>query len=232
MIQDDFEFEPIRGLPQPLPDGEKLLWQGAPDWGRLTRSVFHVRAVAVYFAILLAWGVGSAAADGLGLRGAAQSFLWLVPLAMLSCGMLTLIAWLTAKTTVYSITSKRIVMRIGVALPITINFPFTIVESAALKADAEGFGDIALALSGTDKFAYLILWPHARPWRWAKPEPMLRAVPQAARVSAILAGALTSFSSATKRSAPGLKVYEGSRPNRDARGCADQDSAAMQEKAS
>ena len=29
---DDFDFEPVRGLPQVLPEGERLLWQGAPRW--------------------------------------------------------------------------------------------------------------------------------------------------------------------------------------------------------
>ena len=27
---DDFDFEPVRGLPQVLPKGERMLWQGAP----------------------------------------------------------------------------------------------------------------------------------------------------------------------------------------------------------
>ena len=28
----DYEFEPVPGLPEELPPGEMLLWQGAPDW--------------------------------------------------------------------------------------------------------------------------------------------------------------------------------------------------------
>ena len=133
MIMDDFEFEPVRGLPQRLPEGEKLLWQGAPNWRKLVKSVFHVKIIAAYFTGLLGWGVLSALSDGLGVEGAAQPFLWLIPLAGVAIGILTLMAWLTAKTTVYSITSKRVVMRIGIALPITFNIPFKIIGTAALR---------------------------------------------------------------------------------------------------
>ncbi|HBB55427.1 MAG TPA: phosphopantetheine adenylyltransferase, partial [Hyphomonadaceae bacterium] len=30
----EFDFEPVRGLPEALPAGEAILWQGAPSaWG-------------------------------------------------------------------------------------------------------------------------------------------------------------------------------------------------------
>ena len=45
----EHDFEPIRGLPGPLPEGETILWQGAPDWRVLAVQAFHVRAVAIYF---------------------------------------------------------------------------------------------------------------------------------------------------------------------------------------
>ncbi len=34
---------------------------------------------------------------------------------------------------------------------------------------------------------YLVYWPHVRPGRVARPQPMLRAVPNAADVAALLA---------------------------------------------
>jgi len=40
-----------------------------------------------------------------------------------------------------------------------------------------GFGDITLALKGADRIGWVHLWPSVRPWRIAKPEPTLRAVP-------------------------------------------------------
>ena len=38
MSHDDFNFEPIRGLPEQLPEGEHILRQGSPDPRRLARE--------------------------------------------------------------------------------------------------------------------------------------------------------------------------------------------------
>jgi len=64
---------------------------------------------------------------------------------------------------------------------------------------ADGTGDIPLTMIGADRIAYLNLWPHARPWRIARPEPMLRAIPDAARVGEILSGALATAVGGTAR---------------------------------
>ncbi|MFX7853989.1 photosynthetic complex putative assembly protein PuhB, partial [Acinetobacter baumannii] len=78
--------------------------------------------------------------------------------------LLSTIAWLMARTTVYTITNKRVVMRVGVVLSITFNLPFAQIGSAGLRRRGRG-GDIVLSLCGTDNIAYAHLWPHARPWR-------------------------------------------------------------------
>jgi hypothetical protein len=104
--------------------------------------------------------------------------------------MLLFLAWLNARTTVYTITNRRIVMRFGVALPKAINFPFKIVESAALKPITNGYGDLAVTLKAPNKIAFLQIWPHARPWRIAAPQPTLRGIPNAAAVAHTLASAM------------------------------------------
>jgi len=40
---------------------------------------------------------------------------------------------------------------------------------------------------------YMLLWPHARPWRFARPQPMLRSVPDAQAVAAMLAEACSHY---------------------------------------
>jgi hypothetical protein len=102
---------------------------------------------------------------------------------------LAVLAWLTCRTTVYTLTNQRVVMRIGIVLTLTFNLPLSRLQSADLKRIDTDRGDIALALSGSDRIAWLHLWPHARPWRLARPEPMLRAVPRAAEVAQLLAQA-------------------------------------------
>ena len=181
-----------RGLPAPLPPGERLLWQGAPRWGALARRAFHVRKLAFYCAALLAWRVVADISDGQAPASAALGALWLTPLVLGAVGIPALLAWLFSRTTVYTITSRRVVLRSGVALPMTLNIPFRLIESAALRTFRDGTGDIPLALAGPDRIGYLHLWPSVRPWRVARTEPMLRAVPDAARVAEILARALAA----------------------------------------
>ena len=186
----EHEFEPVRGLPADLPAGETMLWQGSPSWTRLACQAFHVRAVAGYLGLMLAWRAAGAIAAGVAPAKAVAASLSVAPLAAAAVGLLMLMAWLTARSTVYTITSRRVVMRFGAALTKAINLPFTIVESGALNAFADGSGDVALTLKAPNKLAFLQMWPHVRPWRVAAPQPTLRAVPQAAAVSRILAQAM------------------------------------------
>ena len=46
---------------------------------------------------------------------------------------------------------------------------------------------------GERGFGYALLWPHARPWRYRSPEPMLRAVPDAQAVAARLTRACAAL---------------------------------------
>ena len=84
---------------------------------------------------------------------------------------------------------------LGAALPKALNFPFKIIESAALKPLAHGSGDLALTLKAPNKIAFLLLWPHVRPWRVSAPQPTLRGIPDAAAVAAILASAMARVAS-------------------------------------
>ena len=188
----DFDFEPMPGIPAPLPAGEVLLWQGTPDWRSLAIRAFHVRKVAIYCGVLLIFPVVSAAAHVGTLAAVGMALLTFGTVALAAVAILVLMAWGYARTTVYSITSRRVIMRAGIALPVTFNFPFATISSAGLKLHADGTGDIPLALTGNDRAAYLFLWPNARPWRLARPEPMLRSVPDAVRAAEILAGALAA----------------------------------------
>jgi hypothetical protein len=184
------EGERIRGINEPLPAGERVLWQGAPDWRVLARTALHVRKFALYFALLLGWQLTTALADGRTLADTLGATAVLGVMALLALGLLAGFAWLAGRTTIYAFTTQRIVMRVGVAMPIFVNIPFSGIEAAALKASPDGSGDIALALKSDVRLAYLHLWPHVRPWHLAHPQPMLRALPQSALVATLLADRL------------------------------------------
>ena len=184
-----------RGLPAPLPRGESILWQGAPDRGAFAREVFHTRAVALYFAAAALWQWAIAEGD------AVPRLLMVGAAAAATLLILHGLAWLAARTTVYTITSARIVMRIGAALPKTIDVPFGIIEGVGLKANG-GTGNVTLDLGTQSKVAYALLWPHARPWHWREPQPMLRALPDAECVGRMLAARVAAATPAREHTTP------------------------------
>lgn len=179
----EHEFEAAYGLPEPLPTGEHILWQGAPDVYDLAVRVFHIRKVAIYFAVLVAARGVFLASSGASALTTVTGMLIPAALAITALGALVILAWLTARTTAYTLTDQRVVMRIGIVLTLTFNLPFKRIETAGLQLTPKGFGDIPLALSGGDRIGWLNLWPHTRAWHIAKPEPMLRCVPNAKAVA-------------------------------------------------
>jgi Bacterial PH domain len=184
-------LQPSR-LPEALPAGESVLWQGRPQWQGLAVRAFHVRKIAIYFALLVIWRLASAWSDGESVILAARSAAWLLLPGVCACAVLGGLAWLCARTTRYMITTRRVILQFGIALPMTLNVPFRIIGSAALKCFRDGTGDIPLALTGSDRIAYFLLWPHARPWRAARAEPMLRAIVEAEKVAGVLSAALAT----------------------------------------
>ena len=198
----EHEFEAAPGLPEPLPRGERLLWQGSPDWRVLAREALHTRVLSIYFGVLLAWRAATVWSNGGSLADTGVAVLWLLPVAVLAIAVLSLLAWLMARTSVYTITDKRVVMRIGIVLSITFNLPHSQIESAGLRTHADGSGDLTLLLNDADRIAYVHLWPHARPWHLRRTEPMLRALPQAREVAMILSGALADAAGVIRPTLP------------------------------
>lgn len=185
------DMSQFKELPSPLPEGERVIWQGKPTFTGLALRSFHIREVAIYFGLLLVWRLWSNWSLGLSPAEAATSALWLIVPAASGIAVLAALAWLFRRATCYTITSKRVLLQFGVALPITMNIPLGKIANAALKTRRDGSGDIPLGLADSKRVSYLLLWPHIRPWRLRAPEPMLVSIPDAAGVAAKLAEVLT-----------------------------------------
>ncbi len=180
-----------------LLSGERLLWQGRPDWRAVARDVLHIRFLAAYFALMLIWEFAADRADGWSplntlWRGTG---LFVTGLVMLSaCAGY---AWAIARTTRYTLTTERCILTYGLALSSTLSVPLRRVASVAVDARHDGKGDILLTPKPGPRLRYLKLWPHARPWRWSSAEPMLRGVPDVVELAA-------AISRAAKDCAPGV----------------------------
>ena len=184
---DDFQGpEPVLGLPETPPEGERILWQGSPNWWALARDSLLVRWVAVYFLLLATWR-GWAGWIEVDIARGTGAVVILLGAGAVACGLLMLSAWVMARATVYTITNRRVAMRIGAALTVTLNLPYRWIGSADLQMGRDGTGTIALSLMGETRFSYLVLWPHVRPWRMAHTQPALRCIPEAEKVAALLA---------------------------------------------
>ena len=182
----EHEFEAALGLPEPLPAGEKILWQGAPRWTAMAKHVFRLQWLTVYFAVIVVLQIASVSSSEGGLTEGWSSVALAVFLALVGLLLVGLLAYWSATTTVYTLTNRRIVMRVGIVLTVTFNLPFKTLRSADLKLYKDGTGDIPMQIATGDKIAFFHLWPHVRPWRLAKPEPMMRCIPEAKQVAVLL----------------------------------------------
>lgn len=186
----EFSGEPIPGLPEHLPTGETILWQGKPSAWPLARQALHVRKIALYFGVVGLWLAVDSLASGAGLVESSGQLLSQIAVGGSAILLLALFAWLVQRTTIYTLTNRRLVMRFGVALPITVNLPFSRIESADLRSHGDGNGDISLRVDPEQRVSTLLFWPHVRPWHWRQPQPTLRCVDGVEQVAALLADAL------------------------------------------
>ncbi|MEO0872024.1 MAG: photosynthetic complex putative assembly protein PuhB [Pseudomonadota bacterium] len=163
---------------------ERILWKGQPHVSVLTRTAFHLGSFAIYMAVMVLLAL---------FFGNADSAVFLVCAGLFGGIVIQLMAWRCARSTLYILTDVRLIMRIGMAVETRINIPLKHIEAAHLNMRGREHGDIALELGGERLLGYLLLWPHARPWRFARPQPMLRAVPDAQAVASQLAEACAKY---------------------------------------
>jgi hypothetical protein len=183
----EHDFEPVRGLPEDLPAGEQIVWQGSPSMPELAVQAFHLRKLAIYFGVLLAYQAAWVLASGGGFGAVIRSLAWPTGLALLGLGTVALLAYMCARTTVYTVTNRRVVMRVGIVLTLAFNLPYSRIAAAAVKVGRRDTGDISLSLDSGNRIAWLTLWPHARPWHVARPQPTFRSVANVAAVGQLLA---------------------------------------------
>jgi hypothetical protein len=183
---DDFATEPVPGLPERPPLGEEVLWQGRPATLALARDAFKITWVAAYFVALAMWRASVIA------HSPAEVVAVMLPylgIGLVACLILTGMAAVQARATLYTVTSARVAMRIGAALTVTLNLPFRQLANASLAVKSNGTGTIALETLGETRISYLVCWPHVRPWHMARTQPALRCIPDAARVAHMLSQA-------------------------------------------
>lgn len=209
----EHEFEPQLGLPERLPANETLLWQGSPDWRALAVRAFHLRKLAAYFGVLALLRAAFVLSDGGSAAVALLAGGWIASLGAMAMSGLALVAWLSARGAVYTLTDRRVVMRIGVVLTVTFNLPHRHIAAAGLTLHPDRtHGDLPLTLRAGDQIAWLQLWPHVRPWKVRHAQPMLRCIPDAPRVARLLAHAWSQATGVALDAAAGMPATPAQGP--------------------
>jgi len=178
-------------LPADIPPGERVLWFGRPEPTSLWRRAYRADWVAAWFGVMTLWNLVSGAADA-GFVVGFVSAVRTLGLGAAALAIFSFLAWLSARTTLYVVTERRLVIKTGIALPIFYNVPFKQIGSASLRMYADGTGDVPVALIDGQRIPYLALWPSARPLRFTRPEPALRCVANARLVAETLGRALAA----------------------------------------
>lgn len=206
----EHDNEPVRGLPSALPSGEYVLWQGAPSWRSLALHAYRVKLLSIYFGlIVLARGI-FLLSEGSSLMEALRGCVGPAIFSIVCLAIVTAIARLSARATIYTITTRRLVIRQGIALSSTINLPFKAIESAQILMRNDGTGDIALTVDRDQRVSYLWLWPHVRPGFLTRPQPALRCLANAAHAGEVLGRAYADHTPGTTLGRPHSGSQEAS----------------------
>ncbi len=172
----EYEDEPVEGLPDYLPEGETMVWQGRPTVAAMARRVFFIPHLALYFGLLIAGHTVYRLMEGVSAAQVMGTFVWQAGLATT---VLVLLAWLArsyAASVMYTLTSERLVIRSGVALPMMVNIPIEQITAADMRVYRDGTGDIVLTPVADRKLHWVLLWPNVSAWYSRPIRPLLRGL--------------------------------------------------------
>jgi len=179
----EYEDEPVEGLPDYLPEGETIVWQGRPTVAAMARRVFFIPHLALYFGLLIAGHTVYRLMEGVSAAQVMGTFVWQAGLA---ATVLVLLAWLArsyAASVMYTLTSERLVIRSGVALPMMVNIPIEQITAADMRVYRDGTGDIVLTPIADRKLHWVLLWPNVSAWYSRPIRPLLRGLAEPHRAA-------------------------------------------------
>ena len=179
----EYEDEPVEGLPDYLPEGETMVWQGRPTVAAMARRVFFIPHLALYFGLLIAGHSVYRLMEGVSAAQIMGTFVWQAGLA---ATVLVLLAWLArsyAASVMYTLTSERLVIRSGVALPMMVNIPIEQITAADMRVYRDGTGDIVLTPVADRKLHWVLLWPNVSAWYSRPIRPLLRGLAEPHRAA-------------------------------------------------
>ena len=173
-------------LSENLPNGEKLIWQGHPERRALATRAMYLKYIAFYLVVLIAARTGYLIMDGEPVATWSGMLVWQVLASAFVMLLIVGLAAVYSRTTRYSLTNERLIIKTGAAITIHINLPLQQITAADLREYSDGTGDITLQVSRAEKLYWLLLWPNVRSW-WIRPlRPVLKGLRDAQAVAHLL----------------------------------------------
>ena len=182
------EAAPVGGLSlsENLPNGEQLVWQGQPERRALATRAMYLKYIAFYLVALIAARTGYLILDGESVATWSGMLVWQVLASAFVMLLIVGLAAVYSRTTRYSLTNERLIIKTGAAITIHINLPLQQIIAADLREYSDGTGDITLQVSRAEKLYWLLIWPNVRSW-WIRPlRPVLRGLKDAQAVAHLL----------------------------------------------
>mgnify|MGYP001213734411 CR=1 FL=1 len=174
-----------------IPEDENVIWHGRPDLRRFSISALGLRYLILYLLVVSLTTFFSNYGN-LSLSIFLQMMFPYVICCCLAAIIMVMIGISQVIPTVYVITSKRIIIKSGLALIFMLNVPFDKVANIDKKVFNDGCGDISFKLIGNKRIPFFAGWPSVRPWYFNNPEPTFRCISDVDVVSFKLANAAQS----------------------------------------
>lgn len=189
----EHDIEPVPGLPGRLPDGEYIVWQGQPELKTVMTRLLRARWIAIYFAIAALWSVAVGINNSEGAWALFGRVTFIAVAAAILFGLMFLYARAIAKTSLYTLTNQRVVMRVGIAISASFNLPFKQIAGADFRVGNDGSGDVALTLKAGHGLSGSVFFPHQRGGLWRKLSPQMICLIDAKSVAEKLAVQLRAY---------------------------------------
>ena len=175
-----------------LPEGECIVWEGRPEARAIATRAMFFNYIIIYLLGIAALRTGYLIAGDTSISTWSGLLAWQCLASLFVVAIICFLARTYSRTTTYTLTSRRLIIRTGAAIPIHVNLPLERLQSADLREFSDGTGDIALKVSSGDRLYWLLLWPNVRSW-WIRPlQPLLRGLNEPHVAAAALASVMSS----------------------------------------
>ena len=158
-----------------IPKDEKIIWYGRPDLRRFCLTALGLKYIIIYLIIIFFSIIYARYGDFNFIEILQVLFPYLIS-CFLAVLLLIIVGISQVLPTIYVITSKRVIIRSGLALIFMINVPFDKIASIDKNLYKDGCGNISFKLINNKRVPFFASWPSVRPWYFNNPEPTFRCI--------------------------------------------------------